>query len=327
MGKGLIGNTFSGCIRDILTGKISIDDVDKIYTGTCFDEVDADKRREYLESYFNRIVDFISKKDFSVDGEEKIKDKDKLKEEAEKIFYELYNSGKIVQTRYRVPEGKKEEATFINFFGELTDKTVEVDSNYGELMRINGKVYDNRSRLKNYPLLDTQHRWCEGVEQFIASQLTSVSLPDEEHNFAVTVSEELKLKLLFPEYESIITQVSDKLKESEKIEWCKLCDYDEEDIEDLEDDHILRTYVEKARSIENFEPFNSFEQILAEIENLTKEKGTISHTPSEVVEMAEKVGLTKGAVDEVPKEMVVAEKGKDDPSKEDNDNHDDHDDA
>lgn len=60
------------------------------------------------------------------------------------------------------------------------------------------------------------------------------------------------------------------------------------------------------------------------IEKINQE--TISHTPNEVADMAEKVGLTKGDVDGVSNEMV-GEKGKVDPSKEDNDNHDDHGDA
>lgn len=74
---GKIGLSLSFCIADICTGKVKIEDVEKIITGTRWPPEELEDRLVvYLKEYWHRYPD-----------------------KAKEVFYELWNSGRIEQPR------------------------------------------------------------------------------------------------------------------------------------------------------------------------------------------------------------------------------------
>jgi hypothetical protein len=84
----LIGTSLGQCLKDILTGEVSEDDVVMIITRTM--APDAERFIRVLEEYYNGIGG--SSYDLSVDGTKSI-------EEVKELGLRLFNSGKIHQPR------------------------------------------------------------------------------------------------------------------------------------------------------------------------------------------------------------------------------------
>lgn len=260
MGKGLIGNSLSGCIKDILTEKVLIDDVDTIYSGNRFVAFDLQELINHNKMYWDDIaIEILENQEKSDIDIENFKYDLWLK--AEKIYNELRDNRKIVDINYKVPDGHVETATRIDSKGDSLGEE-EVDFTKRYLRKVNGNLFlvgwD-----ENYLHFSPDHKWCNNKKEFIASQLE--------------LSNEGLIKLLFPEYKAIITQLCDNMRESGE-------EY-------------------------------SYDQILAEIETLTKEQGTegkqtISHTPGEI---AEGINPKRSDIDDTSKEMVA--EGKDNPNK------------
>lgn len=73
----LIGLSLSGCVQDISSGKVQLEDVEKIIAQTAWKEEDLDKCvRDYMSNYWW-----------------------KNPEKAKEVFYTLWNSGRIEQPR------------------------------------------------------------------------------------------------------------------------------------------------------------------------------------------------------------------------------------
>ena len=266
MSKELIGNSLSFCMQDILKGKISIDDIDTIYAGTCFTEDTIpdllDGYEFYWESAARDIAGEEIAKQYGVESIWEISDKvksekamqqkeeklaeimPKVKSEARQIFYSLYEKGKIVQTRYRIPKGEKEIATYVNLKGEITNNEHEVSSADEGLMKINGKLYQTIEG-RNCVYTDSQHLWCNNKKEFIASQLSVTS----SSNSHVEYTKAGMLKILFPEYEKTIS---------------KLCE------------NMSKNYL---NSEDSKWPLN-FEEILGKLEELTQNRE--EHTSAEI---------------------------------------------
>lgn len=231
MGKGLIGNSLSSCISDILVGKISIEDVGTIYAGTCFtEETIPDMLKGYKYTWEMAAGEIARNEVFKKYGVKKWLELDEsvrdaadaeidsreaelipsVKKQAADVFYQLYESGKIVQTRYRLPEGEKAQVRYVDFDGKIGEP-YEVTSKDGELMQIDGVLYKS---YENCVYSNNTHRWCNNIEEFIISQLESS--PDTWGRYAKSPM----LKLLFPQY----AQAIDKLCEI-KAERCENGEY------------------------------------------------------------------------------------------------------
>lgn len=266
MGKGLIGNSLSFCMQDILKGNVSIDDIDTIYAGTCFTEETIPNLLEEYNYYWEAVArekageeiarQYGVESIWDIDDKEQrakaMKQEDEkraeimpaIKSEARDVFYSLYESGKIVQTRYRIPQGEKEIATYVDFGEEITDHQYEVSSDSNGLMKINGRLYETLSGY-NCVYADGQHKWCNNKKEFIASQMGATWSSGND----VRYTKAGMLKLLFPEYEQAITQLCGIMRES---------------------------YLNR----ENGKYFFSFDEILEKLDELTQDRGV--HTAEEI---------------------------------------------
>ena len=115
---GQIGNSLSTTMKEILLGRVGYDDIEKIYAGTCFDEKSIDSLINEYMFHWESVAYDIAKEEFEGRNEasqelwRKVHDrKDELLPEvakkAEELLHKLWDEGKIIQYRYRVPNGEE----------------------------------------------------------------------------------------------------------------------------------------------------------------------------------------------------------------------------
>ena len=243
MGKGLIGNSLSYTMQRILSGEVSVDDIDKIYAGTCI----AEDRMSGLLQEYNYYWENVARERAEAEicqknGVEDIwdlEDKEKRHQareelyarareitpevatEAETLLHKLWDEGRIIQTRYRVPEGQTVRAKLLPsrskwYDGKEAQKEVEVtgrgEGRSDEILDLNGEYYycydtgvaslgRQRSGLFNNEL------------ELIANQLYNGWSWDDD-----TEKDGDRLfcfEKIFPQYKDVIAEVGGKLnKES-----------------------------------------------------------------------------------------------------------------
>ena len=172
---GKIGNSLSSTVRKILSGAVKEEEIEKIYCGTCIpmenfidevpssyignwvgevleDEVNelAFKRlsRAMNEEEQNKIIEEIKMEVYTKDNIERAKQKVK------EVLSKLLAGGKIIQTRYEIPE--TQETAEINYTSireryidgkKITSEEVSGESLVdgwsvrAEVTNINGKLY------------------------------------------------------------------------------------------------------------------------------------------------------------------------------------------
>lgn len=236
MGKGLIGNSLSYTMQKILSGNISAEDIDKIYAGTCFTK---ETMPELLNGYrfywdsvaYDRAEREICQK-YGVKSLMELKDDVKHEKayeeiyargeelrptiavEAEQLLHELWNEGKIIQTRYRVPKGQKIKAKVfpgheVHFIGGEEANEIEIEgkgeSRYDEILYLNGEYYDYPSSSTVSLGIGKSGLFNNEIE-LLANQL-SYGFSEDARN----VDRVFFLQKMFPEYKDAIEQVSGQL--------------------------------------------------------------------------------------------------------------------
>ena len=262
MGKKLICNSLSFAITKILEGDVKEDDIDKIYSSTCLTEEDLlDYANNSLTLYsgnsaFTRAEKNIAKKYgyedidelYSKDADlferikKEIKEESKtlrpvLKEEAKQLVYSLWNSNKIIQTRYTVPENETRTVTWIDWNGKLQESAARAGD---DVTLVNGQLYRFGSEPETLGKGSSNFFNNEG--ELIADQIFHSR--DSLH----TTERLMFIKKMFPNYADVIT----KLEENEN--WIKLSQED-----------ILRAIEEKARDGEH-----TIDEVADGIKNLTQ---------------------------------------------------------
>lgn len=167
MGKGLIGNSLSYVMRAVLKGEVSADDIDKIYTGTCYteDRMLSEYNHILERCAITRAAEEICQKygvediwDLEGTGIDAYKEAlaraDELMPqvvtEAETLLHKLWDEGRIIQTHYRVPEGQTVKAKLFpgnerHYNGGQVETEVEVtgkgQGRTDEILDLNGEYY------------------------------------------------------------------------------------------------------------------------------------------------------------------------------------------
>ncbi len=238
MGKGLIGNSLSYTMKQILSGKVSTDDIEKIYAGSCMDESSIpDVIKQYHFDWemtaMNKAEEEICQK-YGVKKIWEIKDKEKLLQaereiadrtkeltpevtaEAEALLHELWNSKKIIQTRYRVPEGKTIKVKRfpdheVRYNGEIVSDEMEVkgqeEGRDVEVINLNGEYYFHHDPNIAY-LGAGNSRLFNNEQELIVNQIYyGLSWQDEQRlNDRI-----FALQKMFPQYKDAIEKVARSL--------------------------------------------------------------------------------------------------------------------
>ena len=235
MGKGLIGNSLSYTMRKVLSGEVSADDIDKIYAGTCFTEETMSELISGYEFYWREVASARADAEICTkygveefwDLEDKAERVEAYREadertdellpevtaEAEELLHNLWDNNKIVQTRYKVPEGQTviaKVAPFIFNKKSYQEEEYETDGGpRGEVVQINGEFYVDPtansaglgiscSKLFNNELELIANQICNGTGVFYDREGTK-----ETRIFF--------MQKIFPQYKDAIAQIGEKL--------------------------------------------------------------------------------------------------------------------
>lgn len=227
MGKGLIGNSLSYVMRAVLNGEVSADDIDKIYEGTCITEnrmsnfineiesslgAIAMKRaeREICQKYgFKSLWDTD---DAAIFNQVALRAKELFSEviaEAEGLLHNLWDSNKIIQTRYRIPEGQSVVAKVTPANRQYDqDEHAEYETQGNsrrEVVQINGEFYEDWNN--SSCLVFGGSKLFNSELELIANQLRKgYSLCNESKENETRI---FFMQKLFPQYKDAIAQVSD----------------------------------------------------------------------------------------------------------------------
>ena len=236
MGKGLIGNSLSYSMSSILSGRISAEDIDKIYAGTCFteetmpnllsqykdywDSAAYDRaEKEICEKYgVEKLIELKNGEEYEKAYDEVYTRGDELRatvaREAEELLQKLWDEGKIIQTRYRVPQGQKVKAKVFPgherhyYGGEIVDE-VEIEGKeqgrYDEILCLNGEYYDYTDSATVSLGVASNGLFNNEIE-LLANQLVRGFSNDDRN-----IDRIFFLGKMFPQYKDAIEQVSSKL--------------------------------------------------------------------------------------------------------------------
>ena len=230
MGKGLIGNSLSYTMTKILSGEISAEDIDKIYAGTCFTEETMSEllsayqtcwdsaaldraRREVCEKYgVQKFRELRNEEDYDKAYDEVYARGDELRPtvaaEAEQLLHKLWDEGRIIQTRYRVPKGQTVKARYFPDGSTEYEVTGTGQERYDEILDLNGEYYftpiDNVASLG----LQTSGLFNNELE-LIANQLYCGWSWDD--NSRHDQDRLIFFEKMFPQYKDVITEVGGKL--------------------------------------------------------------------------------------------------------------------
>ncbi len=221
MGKGLIGNSLSYTMRKILDGEVSADDIDKIYASTCFTEDTMSKliseyefqwdsaardraEKEICEKYgVEEIYDLDDREKRIMAHKEAYSRRDELLPivtvEAEELLHNLWDNNKIIQTRYRIPEG---ETAIVKIVENGQEREFEEGS---EVVNINGELYYDYSGYSASLGMGTSKLFNSEIE-LIANQLPN------GHSIGINEARIFYMQKLFPQYKDTIMQVGQAMK-------------------------------------------------------------------------------------------------------------------
>lgn len=240
MGKGLVGNSLSYAMVRILEGEVSFDDIDKIYAGTCLtEETMADLINHYGFFWRNvareRAKTEICKKhgverlsqieDFDVRLEEvSVKEEELLPEvtaEANELLHNLWNSNKVIQTRYIIPDGQKVKAKQLSkgqVVGEAEFEGREDSYRTPELVYINGEYYYTGYDESAAILARGESGLYNSELELLASQINHTSRGTTERDLDSRGNRSFLFQKLFPQYKDAIANVMGELNDNLKEE-------------------------------------------------------------------------------------------------------------
>ena len=238
MGKGLIGNSLSYVMRAVLKGEVSVDDIDKIYAQTCFtedrmsnllseynfyweDSARARAEEEICQKYGVEDIWDLEDKEMRHNAHKEVQARaDELMPqvvtEAETLLHKLWDEGRIIQTRYRVPEGQTVKAKLFpgherHYYGGQVETEVEVtgtgQGRYDEILDLNGEYYYSYDTAVASMGMQRSGFFNNEIE-LIANQLyNGYSWQDTQRN----ADRLFAFQKLFPQYKDAIAQVGAKL--------------------------------------------------------------------------------------------------------------------
>lgn len=238
MGKGLIGNSLSYTMGKVLNGEISADDVDKIYAQTCFTEDKMSNLINEYNFYWEQSARTRAEKEicqkYGVEDIWDLEDREKRHKaheevyvrvgeltpqvvtEAETLLHKLWDEGRIIQTRYRVPKGQTVKAKVFPghethyYGGQMSDEVEVTGKGQGrndEILDLNGEYYYCYDTAVASLGMQRSGLFNNEIE-LIANQLYSgYSWQDSQRN----ADRLFAFQKIFPQYKDAIAQVGGKL--------------------------------------------------------------------------------------------------------------------
>lgn len=217
MKKGLIGTSLSRCMKSILKGETSIDDISVIYEDSYCSNDNYENKYYILNEHCIEDIacDIVEKQ---LDGksyeefDQKVDDLIPiLQVQASKLLQTLLSRGKIAEIKYRIPEGQTDIAQLSDMNGEnITNEKVVVSGNE-KVLRIDKKNYLISNTGSG--LYETENCWFNNELELISKQL---EYGDGGRRNSPNSPNGAKIKLLFPEYTQEIDEIIRLKKEIAK---------------------------------------------------------------------------------------------------------------
>lgn len=220
MGKGLIGINLKECMKSILKGEVSLDDISVIHDDYVVSN-DADKYG-FVDKYFcKKIAREIAKQELgSVTNRtdlENIRNRTaelvpQIQSQADKLLQDLVLSGKVREYYYKVPKGQEHEVQIA--YSEYITDNIETITNPKD--RYYFRVDEQNYSLSNYgtSLYDLayhdKHIWYDNELQVIAELLKHGNRPSgvlDVHSSQKITGSAAMAKLLFPQYSKEINSI------------------------------------------------------------------------------------------------------------------------
>lgn len=304
MEKGLIGNSLSYTMQEILSGKISAEDIDKIYAQTCVTKNTMSKIITEYNFYWENAARTRAKTEicqkYGVEDIWDLEDEEKrhnaheelyartgelipqVVTEAETLLHKLWDEGKIIQTRYRVPEGQTVKAKVFPSYefyhgGQVSDE-VEVtgkgQGRYDEILDLNGEYYYcSDTAIASLGL--QRSGLFNDEKELIANQLfVGYSWQDSQRN----ADRLFAFQKMFPQYKDAIAQVGGKLNT--------------DSIRNLTEQSVLEMLQEALKEREK----HTAEEIREGIEGLTQ--GEVGEALKTITEGEALKTITEGELDQ-----------------------------
>lgn len=199
---GKIGNSLSATISWILLGKVKEDEIEKIYAGTGIKENELeiwlDGNNPWWEADAFDYREKLSEENIELNEEQFEELKENLKTRAREILYRLWNSGKIIQSKYHISEGEEVEIKSIDPNEKENSTPVEYRTKDGWVITINGEYFNYESDI--YVLEKSRCGLFDSELELIADQIRF--LTDD-----IYVDRKYFLQRLFPQYSDVIEEV------------------------------------------------------------------------------------------------------------------------
>lgn len=211
---GKVGNSLSYTMGKILRGEIKYEELDTIYAGTCFTrEEAADLIAEYRFNWKDIAVDRAKmelgkESDYKEINERADELLPQVTLEAEKLLTQLLDDKKIVQTRYRVPEGQTVDVEIVLCDKESGNDTIKSKINgdgIREVISINGQLYDS---IGGFSLGTGNSNIFDNELELIANQIANMGNR--------RISFEFLAKKMFPQHENEIKKMFEHIRSREK---------------------------------------------------------------------------------------------------------------
>lgn len=300
MEKGLIGINLEACMKSILKGEVSFDDISVIYDD--YEVSNDDDKYKFLKGYFcEKIAREIAQKELGkatnraeLGNIRKRTDEllPQLQLQADKLLEDLISTNKICELNYKVPKGIEHEVQIAyneNLSGNIETIAKPTDRYYFRINEKNYALSNDTTSLYDLAYHD-KHIWYDNELQIIAELLKHGNRPSgvfDVHSSQRTTASAAMAKLLFPQYSKEINSIITAKREIIEIAG------------DSTSDEPL--------------PGMDYDGILQKLEELVQQRS--EHTATEIGEGVSDIKLdefTQGLQDitsgDVPKEQAIPSK-------------------
>lgn len=220
MGRGLIGINLEECMKSILKGEVSLDDISVIHDDYVVSN--DDDKYGFVDKYFcEKIAREIAKQELgSVTNRtdlENIRNRTaelvpQIQSQADKLLQDLVLSGKVREYHYKVPKGQEHEVQIAH--SEYITDHIETITNpkdryYFRVGEQNYSLSNDGTSLYDLAYHD-KHIWYDNELQVIAELLKHGNRPSgvgDVHSSQKITGSAAMAKLLFPQYSKEINSI------------------------------------------------------------------------------------------------------------------------
>ena len=226
MGKELIGINIQECMKSILKGEVSFDDISVIYDDYVVSN--DDDKYGFVDKYFcEKIAREIAKQELGNVANrsdlENIRNRTAelvphIQSQADKLLQDLVLSNKLCEFCYKIPKGQEHQVQISygeNIIDHIETITNSKDRYYFRVDEKNYSLSNDSTSLYDLAYHD-KHIWYENELQVIAELLKHGNRPSgtyDVHSSQKTTSSAAMAKLLFPQYSKEIDTIVKNKKE------------------------------------------------------------------------------------------------------------------